>query len=361
MKKITLIVLSFMMVFASQSFASTKKEINQILKASLTPVMLNLHEKDGWVNVSFTVNIPKDFVNKNTQFILTPILTDLKDVEKLPSIVVTGHKYQKFLQKRGMSAFEIPYMKDGYMLPVVDEAQVLTYNYNVKFEPWMQNANLIVDQRFITKKSNSVIAEDLYAKGIKYHPVVEEVVVVQPEIVTVVVNSKEGLMDLSFPISSNKIDMTLGNNMREMAMLKSTINSIIEDPYTTIEKVKITASSSPDGVYNKNVTLTKERAESVKAYILKAFGKDFPNTDNIVACNIPENWDLMKILVEMNPQTNVKEVMNLFEIKDLNQRSKAMLKIPQFNYIKKHILPELRFVKYEIFTKSTAVAVAMPE
>lgn len=372
MKKIILLVAIAVSALTLTTYAgSGSRQIKKDLKVALMPSSLNLVEKNGVVDVKFKISVPREFVHSKHQYIFTPVLTDFNNVMPLTSVVINGEKYAKMAASNGHSKEmkekmkSAPDMSNAVTLNATKNPRVIEYEYTIPYQPWMQNANLICIQRFNSKKSTVLISEDIYSKGVTVTPIpipVQEIATSVVETIKVM----DGKVNINFPINSSKIDMTLDSNIRELLNLENLITGVMENPNAIVDSVVIVASSSPDGIWESNNKLAMARAKAVKHYLVSNLGVAKDMTNMISVRCIAENWEGLENLVNASNVTGKPQILKVLAIKDLTARERAMMALPQYGYMKKYILPQLRFVKYKICyrtvtTETTVLVAPIPE
>lgn len=361
MKKIILLIAVGIISFSLMNQVSaSRRDIKKDLKIALNPSKIALVERNGMVDVKFQINVPRNFVCKKRQYIFTPVLTDYNNIMPLTSVIIDGKSYAKMAAKQGHSRrmkeklTSAPDMSDAMTLMASKNPRMINYEVTVPYQSWMKDADLVTVQRFNSKKTTTLIAEDVYGKG----------VMVTPPPVAPVINNKntekvitkmEGKVNINFLINSSVIDMNLDSNIRELYNLKKIIANVRNNKNNVIDSIVIIASSSPDGGYENNKKLAAARAESVKQYLMKELGTTEKTINMIKTHCIAENWDGMANLVNASNVSNKPEILKVIAIPDLAKRERAMMALPQYGFIKKNILPQLRFVKYQIFYHQTAV------
>ncbi|MEG1553730.1 MAG: hypothetical protein RR363_01765 [Rikenellaceae bacterium] len=348
MKKTTIVL--FAILFMGLALEASARKIDKNVKAVLVPSSIVLFEDQGKVDVNFKISIPKKFVHRSERFIFTPLLTDFDKAEPLTSIIIEGKKFFKIRDKKNAYKDEVVY-DDAVMLANAKEPRMLDYTYTINYEPWMKNANLLCFQKFITRREVVVIAEDVYAKGITTSkPVVVQKPVIQKSVC--VINKMTGKININFLINSAKLDMNLANNMTEMVNLQSLIGTVMNNNNITIDSIVLKASCSPDGIMEQNKTLARERANAIKSYLAKELSMPQSSIDKIKTSYVNENWKGLEMLVNASDIKNKAEVMKALKTPDNVQREKAMRTLPQFNYIRQYLLPQLRYATYEIYYSS---------
>lgn len=86
--------------------------------------------------------------------------------------------------------------------------------------------------------------------------------IVQPKI-----GRGHGEARLRFPINRYDIDMTLGNNRREMETMLAALQHVVSDSLTRLETLSIEGLASADGPCAGNLVLARRRAEAALAWL----------------------------------------------------------------------------------------------
>ena len=361
MKKIILLIIVAVVSVSLSSYAGPLKKIKKDLKVALSPSTINLVEKDGQVDVVFKISVPANYVQSKHQYMFTPVLTDYTNIMPLTSVIIDGKKYAEMSAKKGHSREmqqkleSAPDMSNAIMLTASKNARIIDYEYTVPFEPWMENAHLVCIQRFNSKKSTVLIGESIYGKGVKITPcpkVIEAIAIV---------NNIEGIAKINFPVSSSKIDLNLSNNRSEISKMENIINSIIDIESNIIDSIVVTASSSPEGSFLYNEKLAMSRSKSVKSYLVNKLNIKLSSNDIIKTKCIAENWTGLENLVLASAVPNKTNIIRTLSIRNLVQRERAMMALPEYSYIKRNLLPSLRFVKYQIYYHTVSIAIIEAE
>ena len=344
MKRTALFLIIAMFVCTLSVDARSSKCTKHKERAHLHPTAINLVENKGVVKVEFTVIIPKKFVGKKERYVFTPVLTDFNNVVPLTSIIIDGDKFDKVKSKNNID--EVDY-KDALSLMRSKDNREIKYVELLDYQPWMESADLVCIQKFITKKEAIVIAEDIYAKGVKV-----TTVVAPPVINRISINSYVSDKSIiNFAITSSVLDKDIWNNMREMVKMKMVLKQISSLPNVSIEHIHITASSSPDGDMMSNTELSHDRAKVLVNFLKEEINLTQDQLDKINIVCVDENWEGLKILVKESGMENKENVIKTLCIEDVKQRDHAMKALPQYNYIKHTLLPQLRSAGIHVFYK----------
>jgi outer membrane protein OmpA-like peptidoglycan-associated protein len=76
-----------------------------------------------------------------------------------------------------------------------------------------------------------------------------------------------GTANLYFATSSSYLEPTIGHNVRELAAIDEPLTQIAAHPATTLVSLTITGYSSPEGLYDRNMSLARDRAQTLSLYL----------------------------------------------------------------------------------------------
>lgn len=348
MKK-TSLLLAVLMVFGGvMSAQATVCKIKKPHLATITPSTINLMEQNGRVDANFKLDIPKKFVQNRERFVFTPVLTNYDRVAPFQSLIIDGKKFDKVqqkLEKKGRWNDNTNY-GNAIMLANTKEARTINYSSSVRYEPWMENADFVVVQKFINQAETVVVAEDIVGRGVKVTP--KPVVVPVVEKREQVIHKETGRITVNYKINSSELDMSMDNNSAEMNRLRDLIKKLNSDKNIEIQNITITGSSSPDGNATQNMQLAQRRAETLKNYIVRELNMTPAQAANIKIVNLGANWDGLNQLIMKSDMSGKDQLLNALSTSNLNQRQANMRKSSQFNYLKTNILPQLRYAEYEV-------------
>ncbi|MBQ9462982.1 MAG: hypothetical protein IJU68_04920 [Bacteroidales bacterium] len=171
------------------------------------------------------------------------------------------------------------------------------------------------------------------------------------------------------------IDPELGHNPEEIGRIKNNIRSLIANEEFELDSITIAAFASPEGAVRANDYLSEKRAASAGEYfgkfaaavrdsVMKDAGA-FISLDESrpTGPEIPriffnsrsggENWGMLDALVEQDPllAQSVKDYYRetAEKHKDLDAREKALTASSSYKYMREHLYPRLRIVKFDFF------------
>ena len=114
-----------------------------------------------------------------------------------------------------------------------------------------------------------------------------------------------------FPINDNRIVRDYRSNRSQLSRIDSTIWAVINDTTLTLLRLSVDGYSSPDGRHGYNQQMARERADSLKAYVLRQ--GDLPQ-DRIFTRSIPEDWDGLAAFVEATPDGALRHKSEILQI-----------------------------------------------
>ncbi|MEG1290516.1 MAG: hypothetical protein RSE25_09835 [Bacteroidales bacterium] len=178
---------------------------------------------------------------------------------------------------------------------------------------------------------------------------------------------------IDFKVGKYDVNDTLSHNIQEIGRIKENIRQMLEDTDFIVDSLIITASCSPEGIYQSNIILAKNRAYGIKQYFTRFISNyqdsvknsvwdiDLAGADSeteapvnvldlIKTRSIPEEWNRLEKLLQRDTNIhNLPELQKCLEIADLDVREKAMKICSDYKYIRSVLYPYLRTVKFDFF------------
>ena len=180
---------------------------------------------------------------------------------------------------------------------------------------------------------------------------------------------------IEFRQGKSAIDPELGHNPKEIGRIKDNIRSLILNEEFDLDSITVAAFASPEGAARANESLSEKRASSAKEYFGKyasavrdsiarqtgaflSIGEALPSGPETPRISFNsrsggENWSMLDALVEHDPllAQSVKEYYREVaeKYRDPDAREKALAASPSYKYMREHIYPRLRVVKFDFF------------
>ena len=181
---------------------------------------------------------------------------------------------------------------------------------------------------------------------------------------------------IAFELGKADIKLDLADNLFEIQKIKTTLGSLLNNETFDLDSILVSATASPEGSVATNTKLSNRRSESVSKYFneFMAEVKDSLISEGGVSMNldgtemeytnkvqdikfsprsIPENWDDLYTMVQVNPDLTDEAVFSFNKIfeeyKDLDKRERALAGQPYYKYMRDSLYPRLRTVKFNFF------------
>ena len=327
------LILSIVLIMLSAALQSVAA------KAHLEVDSVSVSRDKDSVQVSMVLNLNNLELNNSDLIWLTPRLINQNDSVDLPTICVYGRNpYYSYVRTGPYSNYADMQLR-GKRAPAS-----LDYIQNVPFQQWMEQASLVI----ISSQTNSCgdIKTATYTKVYEAPPYE---IVSRPEMVeSVTSHTLGGRAHIDFVLDKTDIRPDYHSNADELAKIRAQIDSVINDTSAILQSMTIHGYASPEGPYNHNVYLARERTQSLKRYIneLYSFPDDFIQTDYT-----PEDWENFRRVVE---ESDLPHKSQILEIIDLDMEPDAKLRRiknqynSEYRVILSQCFPYLRHSDYTI-------------
>lgn len=174
---------------------------------------------------------------------------------------------------------------------------------------------------------------------------------------------------VEFSSGRAEIDLSLGHNSEEIGRIEGNLASLMENETYDLDSIVVTASCSPEGSWEHNSKLSKMRSRSVSAYF-ERFMKNWRDTSGFsvgedgravkadisairfISRSNPENWTMLDALVSSDDALSPKDLDEYARVRKSSSpdmRESEMRKMPSYQYLRSHIYPRLRTVKFDFF------------
>lgn len=174
---------------------------------------------------------------------------------------------------------------------------------------------------------------------------------------------------IDFKVGKADIIDTLSNNAIELEKIRKALKDVLSNEVFVLDSLILTASSSPEGAFALNKSLSSRRASSIQKYCeayIKGLDEEIASyelgTNNkiqnpsplsevnslIIQKTIPEDWDRLRILILNDTTlTNKEKLIECFRIQDLDKREGALSSYKrEYKYLREKIYPQLRRVNF---------------
>ena len=212
-----------------------------------------------------------------------------------------------------------------------------TYTDSILYENWMNGGKLLLNYT----DSTCCRTEVVYAK-VKVNPV--KLVTTKNTIMTWNTTNNEAVY---FAQGKAELDHRSSENHKILDKIHDALREIISDAEKQLVSIEIAGYASPEGLYQRNMQLSCDRANIVKEHLLE---KNPELDDSLFQLNCKgENWDFLhnKILTSGMPYK--QEVLQILENTGVDDggvtRKKALHKLKNgmpYKYMLDWFYPDLR-------------------
>ena len=159
----------------------------------------------------------------------------------------------------------------------------------------------------------------------------------------------QGRAYVSFPVNRTEVLPDFRNNQYELDRLRHTIDSVCKDSTIEIMHIQIKGFASPEGSWESNDRLARERTSSLTRYIIE---KTAVSPVLFRTASEPEDWEGLRIFVDTTSLlTHKKQILELID-RDMDPDDKlkqiAIDYTADFRILLKEAFPLLRHTDYQI-------------
>ena len=331
-------------------------------------------------------NIPMLYAFKNdSTFVSDEQFHTMYGVSEQEAIEHYTNKIARSLNERRKQKMDEMYQK-YVRVPIVTEGIRLDTVMVDRKGDFIYNYVQTIATRPRLRKVDIVLSGDIYESDNRLYEIPES------EPLTFYISSVSGLTDqtehymmkvierhadanttsiIDFKQGKSNIDLTLGNNRRELGRIRRTLAALLENETYLLDSIIVTASASPEGRESFNMKLSRARSEAISKYLDEQIGAlqdsidrqkgmSFDESGRRVRQNrvrIPfvsryrgENWDRLDILVDEDNyliDSDKSRYELLRRVPDLDSREALLGRERFYPYLRDELYPKLRTVAFD--------------
>lgn len=302
-------------------------------------------DKNYNINVSYTAVIPPHYVKRKAKLTIEPRLAYFDQSLPLTKIVVMGKNYERMLKRDATLNKKIIIEEGVVVVPDSRKEIRVKMNDNVVFQTWMIRSDLNAYISAQSCCSEIFFTPKTMANSIFYMPPSLGPVIIE-NIPKVAPTEIKDMYKVMFAINLYDINPKLDDNSKVFESLGQFIKDAQANSNITIDRVDIVGYASPDGEYLFNSSLSEDRADAIRNMLISEF--KVPSA-KITKSYIPEDWKGLYSEVESSDIKDKEVILNLINSNiDDSAKSTKLRQLPQFKYLVKDILPQLRRVTITI-------------
>jgi hypothetical protein len=156
---------------------------------------------------------------------------------------------------------------------------------------------------------------------------------------------------IDFRKGRSDVDTLLGDNASELRRIRKCIDDVVSREEFILDSLVVVASCSPEGSFALNRRLSRERSESMLAYIYSFVPEIWK--DSLRTSEMPENWVQLERLVESDTVVGEAARSRLLKIirssSSPDERERRLSAEKEYRYLREKIYPQLRSVRFDFY------------
>ena len=345
----------------------------QIEQVTVVAKMRSIPERNGRVVLDFIVTLPKQLLGKSRSGVITPILHKPDESVALEDLVIRGGRFS-LLQERDYWQYEtyverfrpdtegreaafnrfvkFPYPEDVRLDSLVEGRSTVTYYYSQAVKTDETSKKMLVTLQ------GQVLAVDDSAYRLPPSDTLSYVVSSMLSFVDTVPRYRIKVIDkfvtvedrnyIQFFVGDTRVVDTLGDNRQQLDKITGLIRQIVEQQEFWVDTITLTAASSPEGAYAFNDRLSQGRAQALKRYLVRRYGRSIDTM--LIVRWVAENWPELTQRIRTDKSIENREAILALIASEKNpdRREQAIrLRFPkEYAYIRSVIYPQLRAVNF---------------
>ena len=345
----------------------------QIEQVTVVAKMRSIPERNGRVVLDFIVTLPKQLLGRSRSVVITPILHKPDESVPLEDLVIRGGRFS-LLQQRDYWQYEtyierfrpdtvgrevafnrfvkFPYPEDVRLDSLVESRSTVTYYYSQEVKTDETSKKMLVTLQ------GQVLAVDDSAYRLPPSDTLSYVVSSMLSFVDTVPRYRIKVIDkfvtvedrnyIQFFVGDTRVVDTLGDNRQQLDKITGLIRQIVEQQEFWVDTITLTAASSPEGAYAFNDRLSQGRAQALKRYLVRRYGRSIDTM--LIVRWVAENWPELTQRIRTDKSIENREAILALIASEKNpdRREQAIrLRFPkEYAYIRSVIYPQLRTVNF---------------
>ncbi|UEA87802.1 OmpA family protein [Alistipes senegalensis] len=345
----------------------------QIEQVTVISRMRSVPERNGHVVLDFIVTLPKQLLGRSRSVVITPVLHKPDESVPLEDLVIRGGRFS-LLQERDYWQYEtyverfrpdtvgreaafnrfvkFPYPEDVRLDSLVEGRSSVTYYYSQEVKTDETSKKMLVTLR------GQVLAVDDSAYRLPPSDTLSYVVSSMLSFVDTLPRYRIKVIDkfitvedrnyIQFFVGDTRVVDTLGDNQRQLDKITDLMQQIVEQQEFYVDTITLTAASSPEGDYAFNDRLSQGRAEALKRYLVRRYGRSIDTM--LIVRWVAEDWAELTNRIRTDREVvNRDAVLELIVAeKNPDRREQAIRQqFPkEYAYIRSVIYPQLRAVNF---------------
>lgn len=325
-----------LLIFGSLLISLNSCDLVKDFTYAVNPDPLEMHGDS--LRFKVIVNIPEKGIQKKIRAEISPKIGNTTfGTWTIQGEKVTGNGRTVLFKPGGTTTFEmvVPYSDDMAVADITISGKVFKGLKEKKSLPVIKIADGTIITPFMVKKEFRMIYED-------DNYIFEE--------------NKTQNVTINFDRGQSFVKETELNSL-EMEDLTKWLSTVQANPKITITSINITGYASPDGIENRNQSLSQQRTESVRSTFISIMKKAklISHSDNSNYVLDPKGEDFIGFQDQLNetnsiPQDEKDLIIRTIQMNtDLDKREKAMKDLGKaWVQLEKDVFPKIRRAEIQI-------------
>ena len=345
----------------------------QIEQVTVTSRMQSVPERNGHVVLDFIVTLPKQLLGRSRSVVITPVLHKPDEFVPLEDLVIRGGRFS-LLQERDYWQYEtyverfrpdtvrreaafnrfvkFPYPEDVRLDSLAEGRSAVTYYYSQAVKTDETSKKMLVTLQ------GQVLAVDDSAYRMPPSDTLSYVVSSMLSFVDTLPRYRIKVIDkfvtvedrnyIQFFMGDTRVVDTLGDNRLQLDKITDLMRQIVEQQEFYVDTITLTAAASPEGSYAANNILARGRAQALKRYLVRRYGRSI---DTMLSVQwVAEDWQELTNRIrtdrEIGNRDAILELIAWEKNPDRREQSIRQRFPQEYAYIRSVIYPQLRAVNF---------------
>ncbi len=337
--------------------AASKNQAEKVVTTTPSPYVLT-PDTANRITMDLVFHVPEHYLAKRNRLVITPQLvngTELKD-EYTPVVLDAPIYNKKIKRKQVLDNYIDPYEKQAMKADKASRSFNLPYAQTVELPEGTESGQIVavvstdgcgactgIDTIDVAAISNPIslmgdVKESLQLSWI------EPEFVIRPK-----VYEGRGEANLQFAINKSDINLAMGDNREEMERMLNALQPILNDTLAILNSVTITGLASADGSLAFNTTLSRNRAQSAKSWLVGQLHLNAAEQRTFKVNSRPEGWEPVLAAMTMagdKDSAAVKETLEKYANENDDVQERYIRRLACWNNIKTNYLQKDRKVEY---------------
>lgn len=355
-QNIKYLAISFASVGAILATGCATHKADRYVTASPSPCVI-VPDSANNAKLDILLNVPSHYLSKRSRIVITPqLIAGDTVIDEFSPLAVYSPIYKKKVKRlEVLEGYVDPYSESAITLKSTSEAVEIPLSETVELPDGVENARMIAV--ISTDGCGECTGIDTLSVAAFGSPItlIEpkkefKVSWIEPEFkIRPKIMEGKGVANLQFVINKHDINLGMGNNRQELDSMVAKLGPVLNDTLATLTSLEIFGMASADGLFAFNTSLSRNRANSAKNWLIEQLNIS-PDVQRIIKVGSrPEGWqpvlDAMK--ADNHPDTTlVQDILIKYADQNDDVAERYIRRLACWNDIKTKYLQKDRKVEY---------------